>query len=537
MDDPPQMPKTDRVSGLGNPEIEEILEQVEWKELSVGDIVKIHKNEYFPADLLLLETSNSKGQALVETKNLDGETNLKAKRVNTYLKDQRAKYGAIRAYSDQVGTDLSNLENFQETLNNSQESATDPHIQETKPNRKDSNQDFIEYEGFEEANSERHSSLKENIMKIEQRQWIANQTDQFLNKIRAQNLQIFYEAPNVHLYKFKGFLSQKDIPDLAPLPTNPQNIENQMSPDFEISNDHIQESGFGSHQQIESDIRRISKLDQFRINQMTSENNPKMGIESRAAQNLTLEERNLLLRGSVLRNTDFVYAMVLYTGHDTKIMLNSVKAAAKHSKLEEQLNKYIIYMFAFLVVFCLLGTTMNELWHWDNRRQADYMFMFDRNLWVDIVVRFGNWILIFGNLIPISLMVSLEGVKFIQARIISKDLEMFTEHNKTGCQVQSSNLNEELGQVEFVFSDKTGTLTKNEMVFRKLVIGDEVYGEGSIEPIEDDISVEYIVSDIKVKGKENRMYDESQISTGYWVYNGCMYVCIYIYIYMFIICI
>lgn len=526
MDDPPQPRNSDRVSGLGDPESDEILEQVEWKQLSVGDIVKIHKNEYFPADLLLLETSNPKGQALVETKNLDGETNLKAKRVNTYLKEERAKYGVIRAYSDLVGSDLSNLENFDQTHKKSLDSANDDQIHEIKQNRKDSNQDFIEYEGFEEANSERHTSLKPEIVNIEQREWIAKETDQFLNKIRAQNLQIFYEPPNVHLYKFKGFLSQKDIPDLAPVLASPNHSQDEKTPDFEISNDNIDDSGFGSNQKIQSDIVRISKLDNFRMLQMKNENNPKMGLESRAAQNLTLEERNLLLRGSVLRNTDFVYGMVLYTGHDTKIMLNSVKAAAKHSKLEEQLNKYIIYMFVFLVVFCLLGTTMNELWHWDNRLQADYMFMFDRTLWVDVLVRFGNWILIFGNLIPISLMVSLEGVKFIQARIISKDLEMYTEHNDTWCQVQSSNLNEELGQVEFVFSDKTGTLTKNEMVFRKLVIGDEVFGEDTMEPIEDDISVEYIVSDIKLKGKENRMYDESQISKlgqGLLIL-GCVYI-------------
>jgi phospholipid-transporting ATPase len=67
-------------------------------------------------------------------------------------------------------------------------------------------------------------------------------------------------------------------------------------------------------------------------------------------------------------------------------------------------------------------------------------------------------------------------VKFIQALIISKDDKLYTAKSETYCQVQSSNLNEELGQIEYVFSDKTGTLTCNEMVFKKLVLKGKAYG-------------------------------------------------------------
>ena len=60
-----------------------------WKEVRVGQIVKVLKNQFFPADLLLLSSSDyRKGICFIETKNLDGETNLKTKNVCDDLKDQ-----------------------------------------------------------------------------------------------------------------------------------------------------------------------------------------------------------------------------------------------------------------------------------------------------------------------------------------------------------------------------------------------------------------------------------------------------------------
>jgi P-type E1-E2 ATPase len=58
------------------------LEKVRWKDLRVGDIVKIIRDEYFAADLLILKTSELKNVCYIETKNLDGETNLKNKKLH-----------------------------------------------------------------------------------------------------------------------------------------------------------------------------------------------------------------------------------------------------------------------------------------------------------------------------------------------------------------------------------------------------------------------------------------------------------------------
>ena len=88
-----------------------------------------------------------------------------------------------------------------------------------------------------------------------------------------------------------------------------------------------------------------------------------------------------------------------------------------------------------------------------------------------------TFIILYNNLIPISLIVTMEVVKFQQAALINSDLDMYYARTDTPALCRTSSLVEELGQIEFIFSDKTGTLTCNEMEFKCASIGGVVYAE------------------------------------------------------------
>lgn len=88
-----------------------------------------------------------------------------------------------------------------------------------------------------------------------------------------------------------------------------------------------------------------------------------------------------------------------------------------------------------------------------------------------------TFIILYNNLIPISLIVTMEVVKFWQAQLINSDLDMYYEKTDTPALCRTSSLVEELGQIEYIFSDKTGTLTCNEMEFRMCTVGGIAYAE------------------------------------------------------------
>lgn len=301
-----------------------------WKDLRVGDLVKVYKDEYFPADLLLLSSSYPDGICYVETMNLDGETNLKLK------------------HALDVTASLHDDDSFH----------------------------------------------------------------QFKAVVKC-------EDPNEDLYSFVGSL------------------------DYD-------------------------------------------------GQQKSLSLQQLLLRDSKLRNTDYIYGVAIFTGHDTKVMQNATDPPSKRSKIERRMDRIIYILFSTLISISFIGSiffglrTSRDLDHGSYRRwylePSHTNALYDpRRPFLAAFLHFFTGLMLYGYLIPISLYVSIEMVKVLQSIFINQDMDMYHEETNRPARARTSNLNEELGQVDTILSDKTGTLTCNSMEFVKCSIGGVAYGRGMTE--------------------------------------------------------
>lgn len=204
-------------------------------------------------------------------------------------------------------------------------------------------------------------------------------------------------------------------------------------------------------------------------------------------QTLPLSPNQLLLRGCSLRNTEYIVGAVMFTGQESKVMMNSMNVPSKRSTLERKLDKLILALFCTLFSMCLIGAIGSgvfidrKYYYLGLSESVENQFNPDNRFLVATLTMF-TLITLYSPIIPISLYVSIEMIKFIQStQFINKDLRMYHIETNTPALARTSNLNEELGQVEYIFSDKTGTLTRNLMEFFKCSIGGEVYGTGMTE--------------------------------------------------------
>eukprot|EP00033_Pygsuia_biforma_P003853 GCRY01004221.1.p1 GENE.GCRY01004221.1~~GCRY01004221.1.p1 ORF type:complete len:743 (+),score=192.76 GCRY01004221.1:204-2432(+) len=185
-----------------------------------------------------------------------------------------------------------------------------------------------------------------------------------------------------------------------------------------------------------------------------------------------VNQDSLLLRGAILRNTDFAVGLVLFTGPDTKLVLNTKPAPSKFSHVEIVLNKFVVGMILLVIGTSLISGVGGVLWELANGSKYPYLFI---HLDVSSSLRAAaedtlTFFILYNIMIPISLYVSIEMVKLVQASLIQFDIEMYDEDSGQCAVPRTSNLLEELGQVQHVFCDKTGTLTENIMVFRKCAV-------------------------------------------------------------------
>ena len=318
--------ENNKITLVYNKEKNDFIEK-KWRDIKLGEIVKINNDEPFPADLLLLKSSDKKGICYIETKNIDGETNLKYRKVNN---------------------DVNNI--------------------------------------------------------------IKNKND-LLNF----NYVCITKQPNEFIYEFSATL--------------------------------------------------------YEINENGLKNKEKF---------ILIDEKSFLLRGSTLKQTEYILGSVIYVGENTKSNLNSPNSRTKHSNLEYLMNIQIFMIFCFQLFIASCAAILHIIYYYNLKDKFEYIFQ-KKEKDISILKLFfktsGTWIIVFTNFVPISLLVTMETIKILQGLFISWDIEMFDIERDFGTKVHTSTINEELGQVKFIFSDKTGTLTKNYMQFKCMSINDKIYGD------------------------------------------------------------
>jgi magnesium-transporting ATPase (P-type) len=203
-------------------------------------------------------------------------------------------------------------------------------------------------------------------------------------------------------------------------------------------------------------------------------------------ENTSVSNDQVVLRGCILRNTTSAVCAVVYTGHESKIMKNSKKTRLKMTYLERTINTKLFTVFGIIFVCALVCTIIGHIFETSNINTGKHWYFFrnetnKRNTAYLFFILLISHIVIINAMIPISLYVTLELVRVLQAFFVKWDKNMYDEESQTGANAKTTTISDDLGKINYIFSDKTGTLTRNVMEFMQCSIGGKKYGKGVTE--------------------------------------------------------
>nr|XP_055103217.1 phospholipid-transporting ATPase IK isoform X2 [Symphalangus syndactylus] len=194
----------------------------------------------------------------------------------------------------------------------------------------------------------------------------------------------------------------------------------------------------------------------------------------------SLDIGNLLLRGCRIRNTDTCYGLVIYAGFDTKIMKNCGKIHLKRTKLDLLMNKLVVVILISVVLVCLVlafsfGFSVKEF------KDHHYYLsgLHGSSVAAESFFTFWGFLILLSVTVPMSMFILSEFIYLGNSVFIDWDVQMYYKPQDVPAKARSTSLNDHLGQVEYIFSDKTGTLTQNILTFNKCCINGRVYGPDS----------------------------------------------------------